>query len=453
MISKLNIQGKKMQKTISSLVLLAAVLLASCAPQPTVAPTAITAPTATSAPVATATNTVAPAPTLAADQESKIPTQAADATNTPAGPKCETFSLLDKILIPTEKEFPAVSDTDWVLGNPTAANTIIEYSDFQCPYCSQMEPLLDQLVKAYPQEIRVVYRHLPLAQIHSNAELAAQAAEAAGKQGKFPEMYKALFENQETWSGKSADEFKTWLTEQAKTLNLKVDQFTTDLTSDAIVAKIKKAEKDAEALAIPGTPYLIINGKQLQVNPSIEVFDAIIALTKFKEHQFTKCPDTVVDPSKKYTATITTDQGDIVVDLLLDKAPIAVNSFVFLAQSGYYDNSSFHRVVADFVAQGGDPSGTGFGGPGYAFTNEISSDLKFDQAGLVGMANSGADGTNGSQFFITYGALPKLDGKYTIFGKVTSGMDVAKKLTLRDPSKEGKLPTASIIKKITIEEK
>jgi len=131
---------------------------------------------------------------------------------------------------------------------------------------------------------------------------------------------------------------------------------------------------------------------------------------------------------------------------------MAVNSFIYLAQQGWFDNVSWHRVLPNFVAQTGDPTGTGFGGPGYIFNNEVSDSLKFDRAGLVAMANSGAD-TNGSQFFVTYAEAPSLDGGYTIFGEVTSGMDVVQKLTPRDPSQPGELPEGDTILSITIEVK
>ncbi|MBI2333239.1 MAG: peptidylprolyl isomerase [Chloroflexi bacterium] len=123
--------------------------------------------------------------------------------------------------------------------------------------------------------------------------------------------------------------------------------------------------------------------------------------------------------------------GDIVIELYADKAPITVNNFIFLACKGFYDGTSFHRVLEDFMAQGGDPTGTGRGGPGYEFVNEYS-DLSFDKPGVVAMANAGPD-TNGSQFFITFGPTEYLDGAYTIFGQVVQGMDVVTSITLRDP--------------------
>ncbi len=143
-------------------------------------------------------------------------------------------------------------------------------------------------------------------------------------------------------------------------------------------------------------------------------------------------PDLRIDPSKLYFATVKLAQGgEFVMQLYPDKAPIAVNSFVFLACKGFYNGVTFHRVLEGFMAQGGDPTGTGGGGPGYEFENE-DSDLVFDKAGVVAMANAGRD-TNGSQFFITFGPAEFLNGGYTIFGQVIEGMDVVNGITRRDP--------------------
>ncbi|MBN2149470.1 MAG: peptidylprolyl isomerase [Anaerolineales bacterium] len=171
-----------------------------------------------------------------------------------------------------------------------------------------------------------------------------------------------------------------------------------------------------------------------------------------ESRQFTECPAMSIDPNKQYLATLHLELGNIIIELFADKAPLAVNSFVFLARNGWFDGVTFHRVIPDFVAQAGDPTGTGFGGPGYAFRNEVSPDLKFDRAGIVGMANAGP-GSNGSQFFITYAPAPELDGDYTIFGQVVAGMDVLISLTPRDPSKNMDLPPGDLIINVTIEEK
>jgi len=143
-------------------------------------------------------------------------------------------------------------------------------------------------------------------------------------------------------------------------------------------------------------------------------------------------PELAIDPAKRYTATIATDLGDIVVELYADKAPRTVNNFVFLAREGYYDGVTFHRVIPGFMAQGGDPTGSGRGGPGYRFEDEFHPDLRHDGPGVLSMANAGP-GTNGSQFFITHGATPHLDDRHTVFGRVVEGMDVVLAIPERDP--------------------
>lgn len=149
--------------------------------------------------------------------------------------------------------------------------------------------------------------------------------------------------------------------------------------------------------------------------------------------QWTQPPELTIDTSKIYVATLETEKGDITIQLFADRAPNTVNNFVFLAEQGFYNGTTFHRVLPGFMAQGGDPTGTGAGGPGYSFADEIDFNLFFDQAGYLAMANGGPD-TNGSQFFITFGPATHLNGNHTIFGKVVEGMDVALSLTLRDPS-------------------
>lgn len=150
--------------------------------------------------------------------------------------------------------------------------------------------------------------------------------------------------------------------------------------------------------------------------------------------QYDAPPAMTIDTAKQYLATVKLEKGgEFVIELYPDKAPATVNSFVFLAREGYFDGVTFHRVLEGFMAQTGDPSGTGGGGPGYQFDNEYS-DLNFDKEGVVAMANAGLN-TNGSQFFITFAPVPLRSDEYTIFGQVISGMDVVKGITLRDPQK------------------
>jgi cyclophilin family peptidyl-prolyl cis-trans isomerase len=146
-------------------------------------------------------------------------------------------------------------------------------------------------------------------------------------------------------------------------------------------------------------------------------------------------PSGALDTSKRYTATFKTEKGDIVVELFADRAPMTVENFVNLARSGFYDGTTFHRVIGGFMAQGGDPTGTGTGGPGYQFADEFHPTLRHDSAGILSMANAGP-GTNGSQFFITFGPTPHLDDRHSVFGKVTQGMEVLRSLRERDPQRD-----------------
>lgn len=164
------------------------------------------------------------------------------------------------------------------------------------------------------------------------------------------------------------------------------------------------------------------------------------------QKQWNAPPAMEIDSKKSYTATFKTEKGDIVVRLFADKVPNTVNNFVFLARQGFYDNTIFHRVIDDFMAQGGDPTGTGRGGPGYRFADEFHKDLKHDKPGILSMANAGPN-TNGSQFFITHVPTPWLDNKHAVFGEVTSGMDVLLSIPARDPMKVN----SPAVKLLTIE--
>ncbi len=170
---------------------------------------------------------------------------------------------------------------------------------------------------------------------------------------------------------------------------------------------------------------------------------------------YDEAPPMTIDTEASYFATFKMENGEeFLIELYADKSPITVNNFVFLARDGYYDNTTFHRVLEEFMAQGGDPSGTGTGDmgkyPGYQFVNE-NNDLSFDKEGVVAMANAGPD-TNGSQFFITFLPTLFLDGGYTIFGQVIEGMDVVHNITRRDPQYNPDFE-GDLIESVTIEEK
>ena len=163
-------------------------------------------------------------------------------------------------------------------------------------------------------------------------------------------------------------------------------------------------------------------------------------------------PPMTIDPSKTYTATFTTPRGDFVVKLRPDLAPQTVNSFVFLARDGFFNGLTWHRVLPNFMAQGGDPTGTGAGGPGYNVPDEFTDKVKFDKPGILAMANTGQPNSGGSQFFVTTAAADYLDGKYTIFGEVQQGQDIVNGIPLRDPEQNPTKPGEQIVK-VTIDQK
>lgn len=350
-----------------------------------------------------------------------------------------------------------VQETDWTMGPEDALFTLIEYSDYLCPHCSAVAAPVMNILAEFPEDIRFVYRHFPLtSDPESPNHLAVRAAEAAGIQGSFFDFHNLLFEKQSEWKVLGTlDEIRDQFIEYAGSLGLDKEKFTQDMDSPEMEAKAVAAYQQALAIGLQGTPTFFLNGSNLnagafsapieQWKTFIEGQKAILTLPVYER------PPMTIDPEKEYLATVKMEKGDIVIQLLPKSAPATVNSFIFLAKKGWYDGITFHRVLADFMAQTGDPSGTGMGGPGYTFENEIDPELTFDGPGMVAMANAGAD-TNGSQWFITFAAAPHLDGNYTIFGRVIEGMDVVNSITLRDPSANPDFEGDKIIS-VTIEEK
>ena len=154
-----------------------------------------------------------------------------------------------------------------------------------------------------------------------------------------------------------------------------------------------------------------------------------------KIQKWSNPPEMSIDLEKDYKAILHTENGDIKINLFEKKVPMTVNNFVFLSKQGFYDNTFFHRVILNFMVQGGDPTGTGSGGPGFQFDDEFDQDLKHNKPGIVSMANAGAN-TNGSQFFITHVPTPWLDGKHSVFGEVEEGMEVVYAIPARDPAEQ-----------------
>lgn len=330
-------------------------------------------------------------------------------------------------------DIPEVSEEDWVLGSEDALMTIIFYTDFQCPYCALFASESHKLLETYPDDVRLVYRPLPLS-YHNLAPLAAQAAEAAGLQGKFWEMHDHIFAKQQDWNSLTIEGFTEWLNDAAEELGLDVEQFSADAVSEEIVNKITEQTEFHLSLGINATPSLFINGYPWQQSWYASTLGLVVDTMKAEAKLSFECPPFVIDPEKTYIATMETEKGKMVFELYPNVAPLAVNSFVYLSQSGFYDGVTFHRVLQDFMAQGGDPTGSGMSGPGYTYAEETHPELLFDQPYMLAVAKTNAPSSSGSQFFITFEPAEWLNGGYTIMGRLIEGVDVLKSITLRDPS-------------------
>ena len=348
--------------------------------------------------------------------------------------------------------FPPVSAQDHVRGAANPLFTITYYVDYQDARSAAFAQAADQLLKANPDQVRLVSRMFPLIAINDKAAITAQAAEAAAEQNKYWEVQDLLFAQQANWIKLPATDFEQWIGTQASTLGMNVDQFKSAMKRDDIVARVQKAWNDGQKMGLPGTPLVLINGQIYGGPRDYSSLNDILQLILLGKRQFTVCPPVTVDVKKQYIATLHTEKGDVAIQLFANKAPFTVNSFLFLAKNGWYDNITFHRVIPDLFAQTGDPSGTGKGNPGYYIVTEIDPNLKFSKPGMVAMVNSGPD-TSGSQFFITFAATPQFDGKYTIFGQVLSGMDVLRQLTPRDAQPGSATPPGDKLLNITVEEK
>ena len=201
---------------------------------------------------------------------------------------------------------------------------------------------------------------------------------------------------------------------------------------------------------MPNTDYV---KTALGDNAQSAYLSNFIEVMKAEKDMVTECPPFVIDQDKEYTATITTEKGELVLELYPEAAPLAVNSFVYLAREGFYNDVTFHRVYHNFMAQTGDPTGTGWSGAGYQYREEIVPELTYDEAYMVGVARGQAEGSSGSQFFITYVPYPSLNGGYTIFGKLIDGIDVFEQITERDADNNPDAPEGDKIISIEIIEK
>lgn len=343
---------------------------------------------------------------------------------------------------------PGQGEYDHLRGAETAPATIIVYSDFACPTCAPLAEILNRLADEYPDDLRLVFRHFPILTAYPNSGAAVRAAEAAGLQGKFWEMHDALFLDQAAWTELAEPVLGRYFTSLAGQLGLDPAQFESDVNSAAVADTPERAFSSGLEIGLPGSPLLLING-QIYTGPiNYGSLKFIVGMIALGQRQFSTCPESVIDPAKRYYATLKTEKGDIVLRLYADLAPVTVNSFVFLAQNGWYDDITFHRVIPGFMAQMGDPTGTGTGGSGQNLQAEFST-MRHER-GTVSMARAASLDSADSQFFICFAPAPFLDGKYTIWGRVVDGMQFVDRIKAGTEEENGAVLMPDHIKTVKV---
>ncbi len=396
--------------------------------------------TAETTPTAEPTEVVTQEPTSIPEPPQEEPTGTLVIMTPEAPGICEAQSVPELPVRP-------VDETDWIKGasEEDADITLLEYAEFQCPGCAGVVPVLDQFLEDHPH-VRLVYRHFPLS-FHDKSLLTAQASEAAGAQGKFWEMYNLLFGRVSEWNSLSPEEARVKMSEFAADLGLDVERFDRELDDETYLPKINAQLEESQSLQLPGTPTFIFNGFMFpiqQLGLSYQGLEAFLSIMEMTENQYTEAPATTLDTEKSYQATLNTSKGDIVVNLLPESAPTNVNSFLFLAQEGWYAGTEIFFVQDSFVALTGDPSNTGLGYPGYYCTGETQG--IFDRAGLIGMLPNG-------QIFITLGTeASELSGSFALIGQVAEGEDVLDALTRRSPA-DPAAPDPDLLESVTVVEK
>ena len=311
-------------------------------------------------------------------------------------------------------------------------------------------PLFIELVDMHPDELRLIYRHYPQIYIHDKASLAGQAAEAAGIQGAFWPMHDALFDRQQEWAELELDAFMDWLIATAEDLGLDRTRFEDDLVSGRYEQIMLDSYAEAVSLGVPWTPFLLINGQPYTIETTLNNLEQAVRLALLQTRTYTEYPLMEIDSQGEYITHLHLSIGEVVIQLLPESAPLAVNSFVFLAKEGWFDGNIFYRVQPGHSVESGDPSALGYGGPGYHFPTEIDPALDFDTPGMLALSSLGPN-TNGSRFFINLKPLPELEGTRTIFGRVISGLELLDALRARDPIEDLLVPAEAVIQYVEIE--
>jgi len=319
------------------------------------------------------------------------------------------------VFVDVASNIPEMTSDDRILGSNDAPIKIVIYADFQCSACASLSTGFKHIQELYPDTVSIAYRNFPLS-YHKNPFATAIIAEAAGQQGAFWDRATTLYYDQATWYALSDEELLEYALSKAEELGLDVSQFQEDPTDEDLQTALEQEVSDSATLGIGYTPFVIIKGN-LFLNSMGELnILSLISVAGYGGYE--ECPPAVIGNGKAHTAEIITNYGTSTAELFPESAPTTVNSFIFLAQNDWYDGVAFHRIVEDFIARTGDPSGLGYLGSGYLTEDEINSNLTFDGVGVLAMAKANDD-ENGNQFFITLVPSSQLDGEITIFGQVS----------------------------------
>jgi len=333
---------------------------------------------------------------------------------------------------PSLAPVPTPSDRDWQRGPSSAPVTLLAYMDFQCAPCNAAALAMDHVFVRHPGQVLQIYRPFPLSNVEDKANLAAEIAEAAGRQGSFWPMHDLLVERFSEWRTLEPDAFLIWAEQAAESLGLNPVSLGKTLDDPTLAAGIAERYAESQASGIPGAPFVLLNGRPFLLVSDEAQLEAAVRLGILSTQQTGEYPQMDLQPGRDYLARLETNLGEIQMQLYADTAPLAVNSFVHLAQQGWYVDAGAYQVVPGQWVALGDPSWTGVGDAGYHYPLETVSTRSFDRVGMVGVIPTGPE-VNGARFFVGLVPLPEYDETHTVMGRITQGLDILASLSGRNP--------------------
>lgn len=352
---------------------------------------------------------------------------------------------------PTLVPLEPVDENDWQRGPSDAPVTLLLYTDVHCLTCRQLHSDLAALIERHSGDVRLVVRLFPLIENRALAGTATEALLSADESGAFWELFDFLSATYSEWAGLDPQGFIDWIASSSPEIGIDAQAVHQDLVGGRFSDQVSRIYETRLAQGMPGVPVLLINSNPFLITADPVSLEAAVRLAILSERQFQSAPPMVIDPEHEYLAEIEFDEGLVVVQLYASESPMSVNSFVYLARRGWYDDTPISRSIPGVLVEAGDPTGTGLGDPGYYFANESDPGLSFDRTGIVGLSNSGP-GTNGGRFFIALREMPGLNETHTVLGRVIEGLDVLANLPAYDPISDLLTEPPLHIREVRIEE-